>query len=102
MNFLSSGGRAHFFVLGSGDSEIAGGLHHLSHVYGDYVHFEEAYNEAMAHQLYAGSDYLIMPSQTETLWPESNVCHGIWHNPCCSWCGRIKGHGYSSGSRRKW
>ena len=41
------------------------GLGHLNHLYPDRFHARLEYNEGLAHQLYAGSDFLLMPSRVE-------------------------------------
>lgn len=52
-------------MLGSGDASIESELRSLQ------IHFKEAYaceigyNEKLAHQMYAGSDFLLMPSRVE-------------------------------------
>lgn len=63
--FLHYGHQAAFIVLGTGDKRLHGefeGMRHQLH-----GHFDAAleYNEMVAHQLYAGSDFLIMPSRVE-------------------------------------
>jgi starch synthase len=56
---------ANFFVLGSGDPSIEHALNGLnlwlSHRFQGVI----AYNEALAHRIYAGSDFLVMPSRVE-------------------------------------
>ncbi len=62
---LGTGMPLSWLVLGSGDSEIESRLRSmLPHFQGRFdAAFE--YNEALAHQLYAGSDLLLMPSRVE-------------------------------------
>ena len=54
-----------FLILGSGNTEIESQLGHLLTSFkGNYnVHF--GYNEELAHLIYAGSDFLLMPSRVE-------------------------------------
>lgn len=58
-------GKINFVVLGSGDPSIASKLEHLKDplagAYGVYI----GYEEALSHLLYAGSDFLLMPSRVE-------------------------------------
>lgn len=63
--FLYDGHRANFIILGTGTL----GLHQIfSNMRSHFKGFFDAsleYNETLAHQLYAGSDFLIMPSRVE-------------------------------------
>ncbi|MHB1922767.1 MAG: glycogen synthase, partial [Chitinophagaceae bacterium] len=56
---------ASFLVLGSGDPHIEWSLnqmkHHLSQQFNVYI----GYHERLSHQIYAGSDFLLMPSRVE-------------------------------------
>jgi starch synthase len=58
-------GRINFVVLGSGDPAIESRLQQLKdsipNSYGVYI----GYEEALSHLLYAGSDFLLMPSRVE-------------------------------------
>jgi starch synthase len=60
-----SGIEASFLVLGTGDP----GLHQIfESLQSDYVGYFDTrleYNEKLAHQIYAGSDFLLMPSRVE-------------------------------------
>jgi starch synthase len=52
-------------ILGSGNAEIENQLSHLLTSFkGNYNAFI-GYNEELAHQIYAGSDFLLMPSRVE-------------------------------------
>jgi len=62
---LISGMKFNVVVLGSGDKKIESKLIDLAHKYPKYVGAEIAYNEELAHQIYAGCDFLIMPSRFE-------------------------------------
>ena len=56
---------ASFFVLGTGEPDIHEMINELK---GDHVGYFDSrleYNEKLAHQIYAGSDYLLMPSRVE-------------------------------------
>ena len=63
--FLQTGNRASFIVLGTGEPYIHQALQQLAHRYPDNVNVALEYNEQLAHQLYAGSDFLVMPSKVE-------------------------------------
>lgn len=60
-----TGGDASFLVLGSGESHIAWRLEELkAHLNSEYNTFI-GYNEKLSHLIYAGSDFMIMPSRVE-------------------------------------
>ncbi len=58
-------GAASFFILGSGQTDVEWALQQLSYqhpgVYNAYI----GYNEALSHLIYAGADFLLMPSRVE-------------------------------------
>ena len=54
-----------FLILGTGDKSLEGLLAKTKELYPDNVDLALEYNEGLAHQLYAGSDFLIMPSKVE-------------------------------------
>lgn len=58
-------GKASFLVLGSGEPHIEDRLNYLSDQFRGYVNTYIGYNEALAHVLYAGADFLLMPSRVE-------------------------------------
>ena len=60
-----SGMQVAFAVLGTGDPRIQEALRHLSYELKGRFDAALEYNEALAHQLYAGSDFLLMPSRVE-------------------------------------
>lgn len=62
---IHAGGSATFLVLGTGDSWTQNQFRSMSHQYHGRVNAVIDYNEALAHQIYAGSDFLIMPSRVE-------------------------------------
>jgi len=54
-----------FLILGTGERKLE---HRLAEVGADFrenVHVELAYDEKLAHKMYAGSDFMIMPSRVE-------------------------------------
>lgn len=63
--FFSKNRKASFLILGTGDPRLQSRLENLKHNYQPYVDVALQYNEQLAHQLYAGSDFLIMPSRVE-------------------------------------
>jgi starch synthase len=52
-------------VLGSGDAAVENRLDEMSHQLQGYVNAYIGYNEALSHQMYAGADFLLMPSRVE-------------------------------------
>lgn len=64
-SFRFIGRRMNFLVLGSGNSqterELEGLLQQSNGDYSVYI----GYNEALSHNIYAGSDFLLMPSRVE-------------------------------------
>ena len=58
-------GEINILILGSGDSQIENKLIELSYRFkGNYNNFI-GYNEELAHLIYAGSDFILMPSRVE-------------------------------------
>lgn len=58
-------GRMNFLVLGSGDPYVESQLQQMqSHLFG-YYNSQIGYNESLAHLMYAGADFLLMPSRIE-------------------------------------
>ncbi|MDZ7771821.1 MAG: glycogen/starch synthase [Balneolaceae bacterium] len=56
-----------FLLLGTGDPALHERFRAMSRWYGEQGSFSAVidYNEALAHQIYAGSDFLLMPSRVE-------------------------------------
>jgi len=54
-----------FLVLGTGDKDTEKLLRNVQQMYPKNIQVEIGYNESLAHQLYAGSDFLLMPSKVE-------------------------------------
>jgi starch synthase len=54
-----------FVILGTGDKAIEHAIQTVSHRHPHNVACMLAYNEALAHQIYAACDYLLMPSRVE-------------------------------------
>lgn len=64
-SFYHTGRRMNFLVLGSGFPEVEAALSSLKYLaqydYNVYI----GYNETLSHQMYAGMDFLLMPSRVE-------------------------------------
>jgi len=64
--FLSAqNGKANVIVLGSGEPQIEAGLTGLKGYFPDVYDFYKGYSEKLSHALYAGADFLLMPSRVE-------------------------------------
>ena len=64
-HYLSTGGKAAFIVLGTGDPTLHTILSELGAKYKGLIAIALEYNEQLAHRLYAGSDFIWMPSRVE-------------------------------------
>ena len=60
-----SNGEMNFLVLGSGDPNVELQLGQLNHQFTGYYNSKIGYNEKLSHQMYAGADFLLMPSRVE-------------------------------------
>jgi starch synthase len=58
-------GNANFLVLGSGDAAVENRLDEMSHQLQGYVNAYIGYSEPLSHLMYAGADFLLMPSRVE-------------------------------------
>ncbi|MDM8173838.1 MULTISPECIES: glycogen synthase [Olivibacter] len=58
-------GEVNFFVLGSGDKGIEASLLKIREQFSQHLALFIGYNEELAHQVYAGADFLLMPSRVE-------------------------------------
>lgn len=58
-------GKANFLVLGSGDPNIEKQLDHMKQQFGGYYNSYIGYSESLSHLMYAGADFLLMPSRVE-------------------------------------
>ncbi|MBB6108413.1 starch synthase [Mucilaginibacter lappiensis] len=58
-------GQANFLILGSGDKEMETALLELKEKYPEQCNVFIGYDEALAHLIYAGADFLLMPSRVE-------------------------------------
>jgi len=58
-------GNCNFLVLGSGDPVVEVQLESLKHQLNGYVNTFIGYSEPLSHIMYAGADFLLMPSRVE-------------------------------------
>ena len=58
-------GNANFLVLGSGEPDVENRLEEVKHQLNGYVSTYIGYNEGLSHLMYAGADFLLMPSRVE-------------------------------------
>ncbi len=58
-------GKANFLVLGSGEPYLEEQLDQMKHQFRGYYNSYIGYSEPLSHQIYAGSDFLLMPSRVE-------------------------------------
>jgi len=64
-SFYYMGRKMNFLILGSGESNVENELNALKTLsQGDYNAYI-GYNEKLSHQMYAGADFLLMPSRVE-------------------------------------
>ncbi|GAA4329982.1 glycogen synthase [Flaviaesturariibacter amylovorans] len=58
-------GMASFLILGSGETAVENSLETLKYQFAGYMNTFIGYNEALSHLMYAGADFLLMPSRVE-------------------------------------
>ena len=63
--FYNYGSEINILVLGSGDPNVEKELQGLQHFYHGNYNAYIGYNEKLAHIIYAGADFLLMPSRVE-------------------------------------
>jgi starch synthase len=63
--YLESSQSVNFIVLGTGDRNLHQQFEAMSDQFVGYFDATLDYNEPLAHQIYAGSDFMIMPSRVE-------------------------------------
>ena len=63
--FIYMGGKFSFLILGSGEAAIEIALQEMEGDYIGYYNTQIFYNEKLSHQMYAGADFLLMPSRVE-------------------------------------
>lgn len=59
------GNNINILMLGSGDPGLENDLKHMHHFYDGNYNSYIGYNEKLAHTIYAGADFLLMPSRVE-------------------------------------
>jgi len=59
------GNKMNFLILGSGDTAVEEQLTGLKSSFVGYFNSQIGYNEKLAHQMYAGADFILMPSRVE-------------------------------------
>lgn len=59
------GTKMNFLILGSGDKRVEEQLSNLSGNFSGYYNSRIGYNEKLSHQMYAGADFILMPSRVE-------------------------------------
>lgn len=64
-SFSHIGNKMNFLILGSGDPAVESQLSALNNGYVGYYNSQIGYNEKLSHQMYAGADFLLMPSRVE-------------------------------------
>ena len=64
-NYLEQGHQVNFVILGTGDPELHFKFNEMSRQFVGYFDSSLQYNEKLAHQIYAGTDFLLMPSRVE-------------------------------------
>jgi starch synthase len=57
--------RMNFLVLGSGETHVEQELEHMRSYWVGYYNSKIGYNEKLSHRMYAGADFLLMPSRVE-------------------------------------
>ena len=62
---ISEGVDVNFIILGTGDKTIQAAIERVAQLYPDRIEAIIAYDERLAHEIYAGADYIIMPSRVE-------------------------------------
>jgi len=59
------GNKMNFLILGSGDKKLEDQLTYLVSSYTGFYNSKIGYNEKLSHQMYAGADFILMPSRVE-------------------------------------
>ncbi|MEO6669164.1 MAG: glycogen/starch synthase [Ferruginibacter sp.] len=63
--FEQASGKFNCLILGSGDPQVELALQAIQHKWFGYYHSQIEYNEKLSHQMYAGADFILMPSRVE-------------------------------------
>jgi len=59
------GTKMNFLILGSGDKRVEEQLSYMAGNFAGYYNSKIGYNEKLSHQMYAGADFILMPSRVE-------------------------------------
>jgi starch synthase len=65
MAFKKTAKKFNFLILGSGEKSIEAVLEHSKKEWLGFYNSQIGYNEKLSHQMYAGADFLLMPSRVE-------------------------------------
>jgi starch synthase len=60
-----NGKELNFILLGTGDAQLEAEFRQLDQDYVGYFNAKLSYNEGLARQMYAGADFMVMPSRVE-------------------------------------
>ena len=63
--YEQAGSKFSFLILGSGEPAIEAALRGLQNNWVGYYNTQLSYNEKLSHQMYAGADFILMPSRVE-------------------------------------
>lgn len=63
--FEEHGKILNILILGSGEPSVEHALYSLNNKWVGYYNTQISYNEKLSHQMYAGADFLLMPSRVE-------------------------------------
>lgn len=58
-------GNCNFLILGSGEPHVEVQLEHVKNQLRGFINTYIGYSESLSHQIYAGADFLLMPSRVE-------------------------------------
>ena len=65
IRYLETGLKGNFLILGTGEPWLHQRFEQMRDHYVDFFDASLTYNEQLAHRMYAGSDFLLMPSRVE-------------------------------------
>lgn len=65
VRFLETGLKGNFLLLGTGEPWLHQRIEQMKDQYAAFFNASLSYNEQLAHRMYAGSDFLLMPSRVE-------------------------------------
>ncbi len=64
-SLITMGNKMNFLILGNGDPVVESQLRSIKSSFVGYYNSQIGYNEKLAHQMYAGADFILMPSRVE-------------------------------------